>query len=220
MIANDRLRPKQEPAGAGGSRGERCVFSRKCIATHTPPRAKLAAEASERFSMPRVTAALRAASLFAVSFGCACALGLFRLEPAVAQSPGNSVTYLDQAWPQADRDWYYHFSQGAAVISYDIFLNLELAGSQELFRSDTNSERYGLITDAANPQNNPDGLPIGLEQDCDCRPTTMEGRGNRRIRRPELRGLPRRAAELQRQADSHRGRRREHVRYDGVCICP
>ena len=37
------------------------------------------------------------------------------------------------------------FSQGSTVLSYDIFLNLEVAGSQELFRSDANSERYGLI---------------------------------------------------------------------------
>ena len=45
---------------------------------------------------------------------------------------------------------------------YDIFLSLEAAGSQELFRSDANSERYGLTPDPANPQWNPDGLPIGL----------------------------------------------------------
>ena len=45
---------------------------------------------------------------------------------------------------------------------YDIFLNLEAAGSQELFRSDANSERYGLTPDPADPQWNPDGLPIGL----------------------------------------------------------
>ena len=49
-------------------------------------------------------------------------------------------------------------------ISYDIFLNLEVAGSQELFRSDANSERYGLITQAANPRTNPDGLPVGLSK--------------------------------------------------------
>ena len=114
--------------------------------------------------MPRVTSALRATALLAVSFSCASALGLVRPEPAAAQSPGDHVTYLDQAWSQSDRDWFYHFSQGSAVISYDIFLNLEVAGSQELFRSDTNSERYGLITDAANPQSNPDGLPIGLSK--------------------------------------------------------
>ena len=45
---------------------------------------------------------------------------------------------------------------------YDIFLNLEAAGSQELFRSDANSERYGLTPDPADPRWNPDGLPIGL----------------------------------------------------------
>ena len=101
---------------------------------------------------------------FALSLLFALAPGLFLPAPAAAQPVSEPVTYLNQAWPQADRDWYYHFSQGSAVIPYDIFLNLEVAGSQELFRSDTNSERYGLITDAANPQSNPDGLPIGLSK--------------------------------------------------------
>ena len=64
--------------------------------------------------------------------------------PGAAQSTSSPVIYLDQAWSEADREWYYHFSQGSAVISYDIFLNLELANSQELVRSNTNSERYGL----------------------------------------------------------------------------
>jgi hypothetical protein len=107
-------------------------------------------------SVPSVISSLSSSILLA------CASGLFLPTSAAAQPAGEPVIYLNQAWPQADRDWYYHFSQGAAIISYDIFLNLEVAGSQELFRSDTNSERYGLITDAANPQSNPDGLPIGL----------------------------------------------------------
>jgi len=47
---------------------------------------------------------------------------------------------------------------------YDIFLNLEVAGGQELFRSNTNSDRYGLTPDPADPQTNPDGLPIGLSK--------------------------------------------------------
>jgi hypothetical protein len=47
-------------------------------------------------------------------------------------------------------------------MEYAVFLNLEMAGSQELFRSDANSDRYGLITQAANPRTNPDGLPVGL----------------------------------------------------------
>jgi hypothetical protein len=82
---------------------------------------------------------------------------------AIAQPANEPVTYLNQAWSNDDREWYYHFSQGSAVISYDIFLNLEVAGGQELFRSDANSARYGLIPDSAN-QNNPDALPIGISK--------------------------------------------------------
>jgi hypothetical protein len=83
--------------------------------------------------------------------------------PAAAQSPSESVIYLNQAWSQDDREWYYHFSQGSAVLSYDIFLNLEAADSQDLFRSGLNSPRYGMVPEAANPDN-PDGLPIGISK--------------------------------------------------------
>ena len=92
-----------------------------------------------------------------------CALGLFPTQPSSAQTTGSDgVIYLDQAWSQADREVYYQLQQGAQVISYDIFLNLEVANGQELFRSDANSDRYGLIPQAPNPRTNPDGLPIGL----------------------------------------------------------
>ena len=64
------------------------------------------------------------------------------------QAPAEPVIYLNQAWSQEDREWYYQFSQGSTVLSYDIFLNLEVAGGQELFRSDANSDRYGLIPQA------------------------------------------------------------------------
>src|SRR5271170_5171482 len=111
----------------------------------------------------------------ALSIALAPTLGLFLSAPTAAQSTDlpvrpaaqssdHAVVYLDQAWSQADREWYYHFSQGSAVMSYDIFLNLELADSQELVRSDANSERFGLIPEAANPQYNPDGLPIGASK--------------------------------------------------------
>jgi hypothetical protein len=91
----------------------------------------------------------------------ACAASFVLSMPAKAQSPDNSVIYLNQAWSQDDREWYYNFSQGSAVLSYDIFLNLEIAGGQDLFRSDGNLGRYGLIPTTAN-QYNPDALPIGI----------------------------------------------------------
>ncbi len=81
---------------------------------------------------------------------------------AAAQQNTGEAVYLDQAWSQADREMFYQISQGARLIAYDIFLNLEAADSQELFRSDANSERYGLTPQAPNSRTNPDGLPIGL----------------------------------------------------------
>ncbi|MFO1313391.1 MAG: di-heme-cytochrome C peroxidase [Burkholderiales bacterium] len=88
-------------------------------------------------------------------------VGALSALPAAAQQAQRPVIYLNQAWSQADREWYYQFSQGSTVVFYDIFLNLEVAGSEELFRSDANSERFGLITQAPSPMN-PDGLPVGL----------------------------------------------------------
>jgi hypothetical protein len=90
------------------------------------------------------------------------AFGIFRRDAGTVQSSGDSVVYLDQGWSQADREMFYQISQGSRAISYDIFLNLEAVDSQQLFRSDENSERYGLIPQTANPRTNPDGLPIGI----------------------------------------------------------
>jgi hypothetical protein len=112
--------------------------------------------------MRRLKSVLRATTSLALSLSCACALGLLPPQPAAAQPSGDSVIYLDQAWSQADRELYYQTSQGGRAFSYDIYLNLEVADNQQLFRSDANSERYGLIPQAANPQTNPDALPIGV----------------------------------------------------------
>ena len=92
----------------------------------------------------------------------AAALWLIPLERVSAQTPGDSVIYLDQGWSQADRELYYQTPQGSVIASYDIFTNMEVAGSQELFRSDANSARFGLIPQAANPRTNPDGFPVGI----------------------------------------------------------
>lgn len=55
-------------------------------------------------------------------------------------------------------------SQGSEALSYDIFLNLEVADGQDLFRSDANTDRYGLIPQTPTPGTNPDGLPIGISK--------------------------------------------------------
>src|SRR4030095_11511574 len=42
-----------------------------------------------------------------------CALGLLSTQRAAAQTAGDSVIYLNQAWSQADRETYYQISQGS-----------------------------------------------------------------------------------------------------------
>ena len=64
---------------------------------------------------------------------------------------GRLVILLDQAWSKEDREWYYNFSQGSAVISYDLFLNIEAADSQDLFRNGLSGPRYGLVPQPVSP---------------------------------------------------------------------
>jgi hypothetical protein len=112
--------------------------------------------------MQRSNRASRSSGFMALSILFACLLGLLFLEPAVGQPSGQPVIFLDQGWSQADRELWYQTPQGSSIASYDIFMNLEVAGSQELFRSDANSARLGLIPQAANPRTNPDGFPVGF----------------------------------------------------------
>jgi hypothetical protein len=100
--------------------------------------------------------------------------GLIVAGPSVsfAQSARDNVVFLNQAWTEDDRQFYYTASQGSVVMSYDIFVNMEVANGQELFRSDTNLDRYGFIPEPQNAKFNPDGLPVGI-----TKTTITEGRG-------------------------------------------
>ena len=56
----------------------------------------------------------------------------------------SNIIHLEQGWSTEDRLQYYFAPQGSAAMSYDIFLHLEAAGNQGLFRADQNLSRYGL----------------------------------------------------------------------------
>src|SRR5204862_1723942 len=47
------------------------------------------------------------------------------------------VIYLNQGWSQEDREWYYHFSQGSAFLSYEPIAKL------------LSSRRIGLVVIAS-----------------------------------------------------------------------
>ena len=85
--------------------------------------------------------------------GIGSLLALSAVVPASAQQAptADSVILLDQAWSKEDREWYYNFSQGSAVISYDLFLNMEAADSQDLFRNGLNQPALRLRPSARQP---------------------------------------------------------------------
>jgi hypothetical protein len=86
-------------------------------------------------------------------------------QQSAKKTAGNTgVIYLDQAWSPQDRADYYWTSQGSALLSYDIYLALEVADSNELFNSASNADRVGLLVADPDPKNNPDGLPIGVSK--------------------------------------------------------
>ena len=88
-------------------------------------------------------------------------LAFLGIPAAQAQDAKYEVVYLDQGWTKDERQQYYRTSQGSALLSYDVFLNLEQAKSDKPFRADENMVRYGLVPQPANPGLNPDALPIG-----------------------------------------------------------
>ena len=103
-----------------------------------------------------------ARTLIAMALAGAGAAGPAASQPALAQPPDSRVIYLDQAWSAQDRAAYYWTSQGSALLSYDIYVALEIAGSQDLFNSTANSDRFGLLLDPPDAKTNPDNLPIGI----------------------------------------------------------
>jgi hypothetical protein len=97
---------------------------------------------------------------------CCCVLGAFHFphQPRPKRPRTSQRSTSIRRGPRTIGIGTIIFSQGSAVLSYDIFLNLEVADGQELFRSDANSERYGLIAQPPGSPYNPDGLPIGISK--------------------------------------------------------
>ena len=75
-----------------------------------------------------------------------------------------SIVYPVQNWDASDSLWFYNTSQGSNIMDYEIFLNLELANSDMLFRSNENMGKYRFLLQ--NPtRDNEAGLPVGWVED-------------------------------------------------------
>jgi cytochrome c2 len=72
------------------------------------------------------------------------------------------VVYLQQGWTPQQRANFYWGSQGSALMSYDIYLALQLVDSDQLFNTPDNVKKLGLLISSQDHKNNPDNLPIGF----------------------------------------------------------
>ncbi len=76
----------------------------------------------------------------------------------------DSVVYLDQNWDRYDSLWFYFTTQGSDFMPYQLFLNLEQATNQTLFRDAQNMNNYRFLIQTSS-YDNPDSLPVGFVED-------------------------------------------------------
>ncbi len=74
------------------------------------------------------------------------------------------VEYLDQGWEEDDSLWFYSVTQGSDLLPYGFFIALEQEGSQKLFRSPENMNRFRYLPQKPT-RSNPDALPVGMVAD-------------------------------------------------------
>lgn len=85
-------------------------------------------------------------------------------EPALAQGPqlpaGQTVTYLDQGWTEAEKQWWYTTSQGSRLLPLSWITALELKDSSDAVLSEANIRKLGYL-----PSMTAGGLPVGFVVD-------------------------------------------------------
>lgn len=80
-------------------------------------------------------------------------------------TPSKTFVHLDNSgWSEAERQRYYHLSQGSQVMPYDWFLALEQKDNEQLFRDPSYMTRFRFIPDEKS-DSNPDTLPVGFAKD-------------------------------------------------------
>jgi mono/diheme cytochrome c family protein len=80
-----------------------------------------------------------------------------------------AVSFEEQNWSPAQREWFYHAGQGTVLLPYTWFMalerpELELFGPVEKFSDSAYLERFGFLPSEASPEN-PDRLPVGFARE-------------------------------------------------------
>jgi len=96
-----------------------------------------------------------------MGFAAAVLLGGCTLAPDTSDGDPAAprLIYLEQGWSEAERQEFYHLTQGSQLLPYAWFLALEQPDSEALFRDDAHLASLGYLPAPADSEYNPDGLP-------------------------------------------------------------
>ncbi len=99
--------------------------------------------------------------IFRIFASLALANGLVSA-PSFADQHEDGLIYLDQGWTEEQRQFYYHGTQGTAMLPLVFWKNLEQADSDALFSDPDYVQSLGLAKGMKTDKFNPEGLPVGL----------------------------------------------------------
>ncbi len=74
----------------------------------------------------------------------------------------DELIYLDQGWTEEQRQFYYHGTQGTAMLPLAFWKALEQADNDQLFSDPDHVHALGLARGQKSEKHNPEGLPVGL----------------------------------------------------------
>lgn len=89
-----------------------------------------------------------------------------------AYQPHGQLIWASQGWTEAQRLRFHHTAQGTRLVRYSWFMALEqpcfsLFSACEPFAAEAYLGRFGFLPSKADPELNPDGLPIGFAKQAD-----------------------------------------------------
>lgn len=119
-----------------------------------------------RYTLPFALASVTLASCTYVSQGGYVSSDRYgvAIENDTFDDSANKIVYLDQNWDRWDSLWFYNTTQGSNFMPYDIFVSLEQADSEKLFKDPANISKYRYLPQR-DSWDNPDALPVGFVKD-------------------------------------------------------
>jgi hypothetical protein len=113
---------------------------------------------------PRARSVLKKLAIAALIVAVVATTGYLLFPGLPASVKVYDVVHLNQEWTPAERQRYYHTSEGSQLMPYKWLLALEQADNEKPFLDPDHLTRFRILPDV-NPGQNPDRLPVGFAKD-------------------------------------------------------